>query len=85
MLNEMVASVILLAHFHAFSSFVSGCGIVNKPSGSDPTPGLNPRADDEPEPLPEGESEIEVPAIMNKMKDLQSQKEDIEMAELARR
>ncbi len=98
MLTEMVEAITLLCHFHAFSSFVSGCGMVNEPTGS--TSGgtlrtvepVNPVSDqkDAPEgqgsgPTHSGDGQTLVPDILNKMKDLQNQQEDLELAELARR
>jgi hypothetical protein len=79
MLSELVAAIVMLCHFHALSSFVMGCGVINEPPAAESPEVNNVVADNK------TETDERVPEIMKEMEDLMSHKEDLELAELARR
>lgn len=98
-MSELIQAVILLCHFHSFSAFVLGCGLLQgekltESSDQQQTPsqqeiGVN----DEDDAIQEAKEVTEdcedfqeqVTSIMKKMESLRSKQEELEMAELARR
>ena len=73
-MNPLVVAIAVLCHFHALSSFVQGCGLLNEPTAESP-----------PSPVDDAETE-NVTDIMRKMEDLMSTHvEPLDVSEVARR
>ena len=65
--------IVCLCHFHALSSFVLGCGILNEPTAECPE-----KDNSDPQ-------NVAVPEILQKMEDLRTQSEELDVTEVARR
>jgi len=72
-LNELVTAIVILCHFHALSSFVLGCGILNEPTAETP------------DPYNKENPEVLVDEILKKMEDLMENTEELDLNEVARR
>lgn len=81
LLSELVAAIIILCHFQALSSFVLGCGTINRPSADH----KEVEAVNDVEAAEVTNRADHVPAILKRMEVLKSQPEELELAELARR
>ena len=73
-MNHLIC-IVCLCHFHALSSFVLGCGILNEPTAEGPEKDNN-GADPQ---------NVAVPEILQKMEDLRTQSEELDVTEVARR
>ena len=77
-LSEVTQALTLLAHFHSFSSFVLGCGLMDHPSDED-------KKEEKEEEVP-ATVDDKVPLILEKMETLGAQEEEqLEVEELNRR
>ena len=73
-IRQIILSIVCLCHFHALSSFVLGCGILNEPTAEGPE-----KDNSDPQ-------NVAVPEILQKMEDLRtSMSEELDVTEVARR